>query len=101
MPGRLLTPRMPQRLHRPPLRAQLINSPSLEKETMTKNELIGEIAAKSGLSKADANRVLNAVTETIAEALKKGESVPLIGFGTFEVRGAPLVPVAIPRRERN
>ena len=53
---------------------------------MNKNELIGQIAAKSGLSKADANRALNAVTETIAEALKKGESVPLIGFGTFEVR---------------
>ena len=53
---------------------------------MTKNELIGQIAAKSGLSKADANRALNAVTETIAEALKKGEPVPLIGFGTFEVR---------------
>ena len=53
---------------------------------MNKNELIGHIAAKSGLSKADANRALNAVTETITEALKKGESVPLIGFGTFEVR---------------
>jgi DNA-binding protein HU-beta len=33
-----------------------------------------------------ASRALNAVTETIAEALKKGESVPLIGFGIFEVR---------------
>jgi DNA-binding protein HU-beta len=53
---------------------------------MNKNELIGQIAAKSGLSKADANRALNAVTETITEALKKGEPVPLIGFGTFEVR---------------
>ena len=53
---------------------------------MNKNELIDQIAAKTGLSKADASRALNAVTETIAEALKKGESVPLIGFGTFEVR---------------
>ena len=68
---------------------------------MNKNELIGQIAAKSGLSKADANRALNAVTETIAEALKKGESVPLIGFGTFEVRERSAVPAAIPRRARN
>jgi DNA-binding protein HU-beta len=53
---------------------------------MNKNELIAEIAAKTGLSKADANRALNAVTETNTEALKKGECMPLIGFGTFEVR---------------
>ena len=43
---------------------------------MTKTELIGQIAAKSGLSKADANRALNAVTETIAEALKKESRCP-------------------------
>ncbi len=53
---------------------------------MTKNELIDQIAGKSGFSKADANCALNAVTETIAEALKKGSPVPLIGFGAFEVR---------------
>ena len=43
---------------------------------MNKNELIGQIAAKSGLSKADANRALNAVTETITEALKKESPYP-------------------------
>jgi DNA-binding protein HU-beta len=44
------------------------------------------IAAKTGLSQTDSGRALNAVTETITEALRKGGSVPLIGFGTFEVR---------------
>ena len=55
---------------------------------MNKSELIDGIAAKAALSKVDANRTLNAVTETIAEALKKDDSAPLIGFGTFESTGA-------------
>ncbi|MBA4143552.1 MAG: HU family DNA-binding protein [Nitrosospira sp.] len=53
---------------------------------MNKNELIEGISTKTGLSKADAGRGLAALTEIISEALQKGESVSLIGFGTFEVR---------------
>jgi DNA-binding protein HU-beta len=53
---------------------------------MNKNELIEGISARTGLSKADAGKGLAALTEIISEELQKGESVSLIGFGTFEVR---------------
>lgn len=52
---------------------------------MNKSELVAAVAASSGLSKKDADKALNAFTETVTEALKKGEKVQLIGFGTFEV----------------
>ena len=68
--------RLRQWLPCPPRAPKLINSQPLKRRPMNKNELIGQIAAKSGLSKADANRALNAVTETITEALKKGEPYP-------------------------
>ena len=51
---------------------------------MNKSELIAAIAAKSNLTKADASRALDAATETIAETLAAGDSVSLIGFGTFK-----------------
>ena len=44
------------------------------------------IATKSGLTKKDAEGVLNVVLEEISNALKSGEKVQLIGFGTFETR---------------
>ncbi len=50
---------------------------------MNKTELIDAIAAKAGLSKKDAKGALEATVETITEALTKGDSVALIGFGTF------------------
>ena len=50
---------------------------------MNKSELIDAIAAKAGLSKKDAKGALEATVETITETLKKGDSVALIGFGTF------------------
>ena len=53
---------------------------------MTKAELVTEVAAKSGLSKKDAENAINKVIETITDTLAKGESVQLVGFGTFEVR---------------
>ena len=53
---------------------------------MTKAELIAKIAEKSGLSKADAGKALNATVESITAALKKGDKVALVGFGTFETR---------------
>jgi DNA-binding protein HU-beta len=53
---------------------------------MNKNELIEGISARTGLSKADSGKGLAALTDIILETLQKGESVSLIGFGTFEVR---------------
>ena len=52
---------------------------------MKKAELVEAIAAKTGLTKADANRALDATFEVITKALKKGERVPVAGFGTFNV----------------
>ncbi len=53
---------------------------------MRKPELAAAIAAKAELSKDKANEVLNAVLDEITGAVAKGDSVSLIGFGTFSVR---------------
>jgi len=53
---------------------------------MNKNEFVTAIAEKSGLTKKDAEAALNAYTAVVTDALKAGDSVQLIGFGTFEVR---------------
>jgi DNA-binding protein HU-beta len=53
---------------------------------MNKSQLIDAVVAKGGLKKKDAEAAVNAVTATIAEALKNGEKVQLVGFGTFEVK---------------
>lgn len=53
---------------------------------MNKTELVNAIAAKTGLSKKDADAALAATVEAVTEALKAGDKVSLIGFGTFEVR---------------
>ena len=50
---------------------------------MTKTELIAAIAAGAGISKADAKKALDATTATIADAIKKGDKISLVGFGTF------------------
>ena len=52
---------------------------------MNKTELINAVAAKSGLSKVDAKKALDATLETITSEVKKGKKVVLIGFGTFSV----------------
>ncbi len=52
---------------------------------MNKAELIDAIAAKSALTKKDAEKALKAFEETVVEELKKGEKVQMVGFGTFEV----------------
>lgn len=52
---------------------------------MNKALLISYIAHKAELSRADAGRALDAVTEGITEALKKGDSVLIVGFGGFSV----------------
>lgn len=53
---------------------------------MNKATLIAKIAEKSELSKKQAEAALNAFTDTIAEALKAGDKVQMMGFGTFEVK---------------
>jgi len=53
---------------------------------MNKTELIAAVAEKAGLTKKDAERVINATIETITEGLCKGDKVQLSGFGIFEVK---------------
>ena len=53
---------------------------------MNKSELIDAIAAKGDLSKADAAKALDATIASIGEALKAGDTVTLVGFGTFSVK---------------
>ncbi len=52
---------------------------------MNKNELIAAVASEADLSKADATRAVDAVFESITAALKAGDEVRLVGFGTFVV----------------
>lgn len=52
---------------------------------MNKTELVAEIAEKADLSKKDAEAAVRAFTDTVADALKSGDKVQLVGFGTFEV----------------
>lgn len=53
---------------------------------MTKNEVVESIAAKAGLTKADAARALDATLETITEGLKNEGKVTFVGFGTFSAK---------------
>jgi DNA-binding protein HU-beta len=53
---------------------------------LNKAELITVIAEKSGLTKKDSEKALNAFIETVEEALMKKDKVQLVGFGTFEVK---------------
>ena len=52
---------------------------------MNKTELVAAVAAKAEISKADAEKAVKAFTEAVAEELKAGGKVQLVGFGTFEV----------------
>ena len=53
---------------------------------MNKNELVSAMAANSGLSKADAKRALDAFISSISNALKSGDKISLVGFGSFAVQ---------------
>ena len=53
---------------------------------MNKSELIEAIAASADIPKAAASRALDAMVDTVTESLKKGDSVSLVGFGTFSVK---------------
>ena len=56
---------------------------------MTKQDLVSAIAEKTGLTKKDAEKALNATVESITESLVKGNKVQLVGFGTFSVTKKP------------
>jgi DNA-binding protein HU-beta len=53
---------------------------------LTKKELADEVEKAANLKKKDAEAAVDAVLESITKALKKGQKVQLVGFGTFEVR---------------
>ena len=52
---------------------------------MNKKELVAEVAAKTELSKKQAEAAVDAMLDAVTDALKKDEKVQLVGFGTFEV----------------
>ncbi len=52
---------------------------------MNKNDLVGSVAASAGLSKGDAASAVEATLESISGALKTGDEVRIVGFGTFSV----------------
>lgn len=53
---------------------------------MTKAELVKEVAERTGMTKKDTALLVNALFDTIVDALSKGEKVQIAGFGIFEVR---------------
>ncbi|AJY50574.1 MAG: DNA-binding protein HU-beta [Halomonas sp.] len=53
---------------------------------MNKSELIEAIAASADIPKAAATRALDAMVESVTDSLKKGDSVSLVGFGTFAIK---------------
>jgi len=53
---------------------------------MNKSELVDAVSSQSGLAKAEAVRAVDAVLEAVSNALKSGDSVALVGFGTFAVK---------------
>ncbi|MBQ8849960.1 MAG: HU family DNA-binding protein [Clostridia bacterium] len=53
---------------------------------MNKTQFVEAVAQKSGMNKREAEAAVNAMTAVIADTLKAGEKVQLIGFGTFEVK---------------
>ena len=53
---------------------------------MNRKELAAALAKKSGKSNADADRTIGAFVDVISDALKKGESITLVGFGSFSVK---------------
>ena len=56
---------------------------------MNKTEFVAAIAEEAGISKTDAAKAVKAFTDVVADELKKGEKIQLVGFGTFEVSERP------------
>jgi DNA-binding protein HU-beta len=74
------------RMNNNPLRSKPHDNQLREIYTMNRKELIDALAAKTGSTKADADRSLAALIDIVTATLKKGDNVALVGFGTFEVR---------------
>lgn len=53
---------------------------------MTKANIVDAVVAKTGLKKKDSEAAVNAVLDSVVDALKAGDKVQLIGFGTFDVK---------------
>ncbi len=66
---------------------------------MNKTDLVNEVAAKAGLTKEDSKKAVNAVLESISQALVNEDKVQLIGFGTFAVVEKPAREGINPRRK--
>ena len=64
----------------------MLNFNEMRTIIMNKTEIIAAVAEKTGMTKKDAERVINATVDTITEALVKGEKVSMSGFGIFEVK---------------
>jgi len=64
---------------------------------VNKTELCAALAAKTGLTKKDAEKFADAFIEAITETLQKGDKVQLMGFGTFEVKDRPARKARNPR----
>jgi len=63
----------------------LIFSEERRVDEMNKGELVDVVAKDAGISKAVAGKVLNSIIDTVTKALKKGDKVSLVGFGTFSI----------------
>lgn len=61
------------------------STPNKKEKTLNKKELIDVICEKAGLNKATSAKALNGTLDAIADSLKKGSSVTLIGFGSFSI----------------
>jgi len=76
---------------------------------LNKNGLIAEVAKRTGASKADTGRLIDASMDVIRETVAKGQRVSLVGFGTFERKRRnrriarnprkPLTPIVVPARD--
>ena len=64
---------------------------------MNKTELVAALAGKAELSKKDAEKALNAFVEVVSDAMKAGDKVQLVGFGTFESKNRPARTARNPR----
>ena len=64
---------------------------------MNKTELCAAVAAKTGMTRKDAEAAVSAVVDVIGETLKDGEKVAIVGFGTFEVKDRPARKARNPR----
>ena len=64
---------------------------------MNKSELVAALAQKAELSKKDAEKALSAFVEVVSDALKAGDKVQLVGFGTFEAKARPARTARNPR----